>query len=82
MSKHIEDFTVRRVRYTTDLPVPEVIRRLDAAVNRSKGEGRITSVIRGSRTPRELELRLKEVTGEHFGFVYCARSLFRLIDYL
>ncbi|KAI0034363.1 hypothetical protein K488DRAFT_45618 [Vararia minispora EC-137] len=68
MSKSVEEISVRRVRYSTDLPVHEVLRRLDAAVNRKKGEGRITNIIRSSRTPRELELRLKEVTGENFGF--------------
>ncbi|KAI0311782.1 hypothetical protein OF83DRAFT_1068250 [Amylostereum chailletii] len=68
MSKQIEDFAVRRVRYNTDLPVQEVLRRLDALLNRNKSEGRITSAIRAAKSPRELESRLKEVTGEHFGF--------------
>lgn len=68
MSKHIEEFNVRRIRYTTDLPVAEVLKRLDAAVNRSRGEGRIVSIIRAARTPQELELRLKEASGENFGF--------------
>jgi uncharacterized protein (DUF302 family) len=69
MPRYVEEICVRRVRYSTDLPVHEVLRRLDVAVNRSKGEGRMTSVIRSAKSPKELELRLKEVTGSNFGFV-------------
>ncbi|KZV75367.1 TT1751-like protein [Peniophora sp. CONT] len=69
MSKTIEDFTVQRVQYTTDLPVYEVLKRMDAAVNRDS-EKNIVRSIRAARTPKELELRVKEVAGDNFGFFF------------
>lgn len=67
MSKSVEHLTVRRVRYTTDIPVYEVLRRLDVAVNRNS-ESNIVRSIRSARTPKELELRMREVAGDDFGY--------------
>ncbi|VDB89977.1 unnamed protein product [Peniophora sp. CBMAI 1063] len=69
MSKSIETFAAQRVSYTTDLPVYEVLKRLDAAVNRDS-EKNIVRSIRSARTPKELELRVREVAGDDFGFFF------------
>ena len=66
MPKIIENVAIQRVQYTTDLPVYEVLKRLDAAVNRD-AEKNIVRSIRAARTPKDLELRVKEVAGDDFG---------------
>ncbi len=60
--------TVKRVTYTTELPIAEVLSRLDRAINRDKGAygQRVQSL--NDKSKEEFEGLVHDVVGD--GFTY------------
>ncbi|KAI0034533.1 hypothetical protein K488DRAFT_83941 [Vararia minispora EC-137] len=73
MSKQVIERIVPQIRYTTQLPIQEVLRRLDAAINRAQGEGgKILELLAsdawqtGNRAAAEAQVQ--RLMGRSFGF--------------
>jgi hypothetical protein len=72
MSRHVIDRVVPQVRYSSSLPVKEVLARLDTALNRKKGEGNTIENIIMTAEPKgvlgAVDAEVKSVIGQHFGY--------------
>ncbi|KAI0047513.1 hypothetical protein FA95DRAFT_1220159 [Auriscalpium vulgare] len=69
MSKNTETIPVRRTTWTSDLPVAEVVARLDSVVHASTSEDKVWPILAEAKSKAEIDEQLDAIGGEGFNFL-------------
>ncbi|KAI0057559.1 hypothetical protein BV25DRAFT_1830967 [Artomyces pyxidatus] len=62
MSKRVQEYTVQRITYDSELPITDVLARLDGFVHRDKSEGVALSAVLQAKTKDELVRSINAIT--------------------